>query len=387
MRKTKRIGVIYDPLNISTALLVRGGSLTQTHSAENAEYVPDRELTPLVIVPEVYIEDPNGLIPNGKVSLSGSMWYAIPQDMIDNVGALSYLSNELSKYLITSATEGYEVDADGTLTVSRNIPYLDPVVLVFTANYLDGRSGRVLRIQATATLSTTSVAVVPVLSLDKPGSFIFNPIEDTGLRTITASLLIGGKTPEAIGGMSAYWWYKVVDGVESLVDPDEDLFYESGAGTPSLSIDPRYVDGKLELLCKAEYALEGDALPLAPTPKCSKAKTVVLRRYPDYEFENYVHGGVEVPSGATEVKNECVVTIGRQVLDSPSKWFSVKWSILKAVYGADWITLGYGDSIMIDAKEFENGADVGLEVDEFEPLGAMMIGDEAICIDGEVITF
>ena len=94
-----------------------------------------------------------------------------------------------------------------------------------------------------------------------------------------------------------------------------------------------------------------------------------------------------MPSGATEVKNECVVTIGRQVLDSPSKWFSVKWSILKAVYGADWITLGYGDSIMIDAQEFENGADIGLEVEEFESLGAMMISDEAICIDGEVLTF
>lgn len=387
MKKTKRIGIIYDPLNISTALLVRGGSLTQTHSAENAEYVPDRELTPLVIVPEVYVEDPNGIIPNGKVSLTGVMWYALPQDLIDNIDSLSYLNNEISKYLITAATAGYAIEADGTLIVSKNVPYLDPVVLVFTANYLDGRSGRVLRIQATATLSTTSVAVVPVLTLDKPGSFIFNPIEDIGFRTINASLLVGGKTPESLGGKSAYWWYKVINGVESLVDPDEDLFYESGEGTASLTIDPRYVDGKLELLCKAEYVHAGEDLPVSPTTGCSKARTVVLRRYPDYEFENFVHGGVEVSSGATEVKNECVVTIGRKVLESPSKWFSVKWSILKAVHGAEWMTLGYGDSIKIDAKEFENGADVGLEVEEFEPLGAMMIDGEAICIDGEVLTF
>lgn len=387
MKKIKRLGIIYDPLNISTSLLVRGGSLTQTHSAEDSEYVPDRELTPLVIVPEVYVEDPNGIIPNGKVSLSNVLWYALPQDMIDNVDSLSYLNDEISKYLITAASDGYEVESDGTLVVSKNIPYLAPVVLVFTASYLDGRSGRVIRIQATATLSTTSVAVTPVLSLDKPGSFVFNPIEDSGLRTITASLLVGGKTPESIGGKTSYWWYKVIDGAESLVDPDEDLFYESGEGTAELSVDPRYIDGRLELVCKAEYALEGNALPSSPTSKCMTAKTVILRRYPDYEFENYVHGGVEVPSGAVEVKNECVVTIGRKVLDSPSQWFSVKWSILKAVYGAEWITLGYGDSIMIDAKEFENGADVGLEVEEFEPLGAMMMDGETVCIDGEVITF
>ena len=171
------------------------------------------------------------------------------------------------------------------------------------------------------------------------------------------------------------------------MDPDEDLFYQSGEGTASLTIDPRYVDGKLELLCKAEYVHAGEDLPESPTTGCSKARTVVLRRSPDYEFETFVHGGVEVSSGATEVKNECVVTIGRKVLESPSKWFSVKWSILKAVHGAEWMTLGYGDSIKIDAKEFENGADVGLEVEEFEPLGAMMIDGEAICIDGEVLTF
>ena len=387
MKKTKRIGVIYTPLNISTALIEKGGSLTQTHSAENSEFVPDRKLTPLVLVPEVYVNDPDGIIPNGKIALSNVMWYALPQDLVSNIGSLSYLNKEVSQYLITSATPGYSVAEDGTLTVSKNIDYLSPVVLVFTANYADGRSGKILRLQATATLSTTSVAISPSLTLDKPATFLFNPMEDTGMRTINASLMIGGKPVTSLDCSAAYWWYKIENGAEVLIDPESDLFYEGGVGTASLKIDPRYVDNSLCIVCKAEYALAGEALPAAPTSKCQTARTTVVRRYPDYDFENYVHGGVEVPTGATVVKNECVVTVGRKVLDSPSKWFTVKWSIKKATHDADWMDIGYGDSILIDAKEFENGADVGLEVEPFEPLGPMMLNGVALCIDGEVLTF
>lgn len=196
MKKTKRLGLIYDPLHISTALVCKGGSLTQVHNAEEDEYVPDREITPLELTPEVFINDPNGVLENGQVELSGIMWYAIPKDVADQLGNLSYLSDEISRYLITGATEGFAVAEDGTLTVSRNVEYLDPIVLVFTASYLDIRSGNVIRLQASSTLTTTSVAVAAVLSLDKPSSFLFNPMADTGLRTIKAALLLGGKAPD-----------------------------------------------------------------------------------------------------------------------------------------------------------------------------------------------
>lgn len=386
MKKTKRIGVIFTPLNISPALICRGGSLSQVHNAESGEFVPDRELTPLILSPEVYMEDPDGILANGKIQLSGVMWYALPQDVAEQVTDESYFTGELSQYLITAAAEGFSVAADGTLTVSRNVDYLDPVVLVFTGNYADIRSGNIIRIQALATLSTTSIAVAASLVLDKPSSFRFNPMSDTGLRTINASLLFGGQQPDPQVCSVRYWWYKIVGGVESLIDPEDDLFYEAGQNTASLVIDPRYVDGSLRIVCKAEYATDGESLPASPTADCLKAETTVIRRYPDYDFDNYVHGGVEVPSGATVVKNECVVTVGRTVLDSASAWFSVKWSIKRAVNGADWITLGYGDSIFIDADEFANGADVGLEIEEIQPLKAIEVDNKVLSIDGKVIT-
>ena len=385
MKKVKRIGVIYDPLNISASLLVRGGSLSQTHCAERSEFVPDRELTPLVIVPQVYIHDPNGILTNGYVQLSGVLWYALPKDIADSITDDSYLSKELSQYVITTGTQGYAVAEDGTLTVSTNVPYLSPVVLVFTGNYADPRDGKILRIHATATLSTSSVVLPATLTLDKPASWSFDPTTDSGTRSIVAALRIGGVSPDA-SYKARYWWYKVESGVESLIDEGNDLFYESGQNSNTLTIDPRYIDSTMHIVCKAEYALAGDTLPNAATSDCLTAQTVVARRYPNYDFENFVHGGVDVAAGVEVVKNECVVTVGHNVMEHPAEHFTIRWSIKRAVYGAEWQHLGFGESIYIPSGEFTDGADVALEVEEFPALGAMADGGDVLCDEGVVIT-
>lgn len=386
MKKTKRINILYDPLHMSVSLVCRGGSLTQVHNAEENEYIPDRELTPLVLVPEVYITDPNGIISNGKVALSGVMWYALPKDVADQVQNLSYLSSELSQYLISPATDGYTVNSDGSLTVESNIEYLHPVVLVFTANYGDTRSGNVLRVQASTVLSTTSLAVAAKLTLDKPASFTFDPLSDSGVRTIRATLQLGGKAPDPDCCSVGYWWYKVIGGQESLVDPEDDLFYVSGQNTAALVVDPRYVDDRVRLVCKAEYVVGDDELPSQPTTSCLMAETTLLRHYADYELEQVVYGGEQVAVGTGVVKNECYVKVGRKVLPSASQFFSVKWTITKAVTGAEPVVLGYGDSVLVNAKEFEDGADVTVEIEEFEPLKAMAIDGDVLCLNGDIIT-
>ena len=388
MKKTKRLNVIYTPLNVSVALVVQGGSLTQTHCAETDEYIPDRSITPLVLVPKVYVQDPDGVIPSGIGALTGVAWYALPENVAASVPNGSYIGNELSQYLITGATQGYNILADGSLQVETNIQYPTRTVLVFTGNIPDARSGRAIKVQDSVLLSTTSIALPATLSLDKPASWRFNPIEDSGIRTIKASLLLGGETPAPAHCSIAYWWYKASGNSVVLIDPDEDLFYESGQGTDTLVIDPAFLDEE-RILCKAEYALDGETLPANPTENCLTAETVISRRYPAYDFENYVHGGVEVAPSASHVKNECVVTVGQKVIDNPSRYFTVIWSIKEPVYGAEWRILGYGDSIMIPRSEISGGADIGLEVEEMEPMGAMSDDGTDVLTDddGDILTF
>lgn len=386
MRKTKKLGIVYDPLNLSKSIVPRGGGYTQVHNAEANKYIPNRALVPLTLMPEVYINDPDNILDNGRITLTGVLWYALPKEVAAQVQDLSYLTEELSQYLITQATPGYSINADGSLVVSRNTEYLHPVVMLYTANYVDPRSGDILRVSDSVTLSTTSIAVAATLTLDKPVAFTFDPLADSGLRTITASLKFGGKDPDPQHCSVAYWWYKVIDGQESLVDPEEDLFYESGQNTAALVVDPRYIDGRVRFVCKAEYALTGEQLPQAPTAGCLTAETTLIREYAQYDFEHVVYGGVQVAAGTRIVKNECVITVGRKVLPSASEFFSVIWSITKAVRDAVEVVIGYGDSVMINAKELEDGAFVSVDVNEFEPLKAMSIDGDVLCIDGDVLT-
>ncbi|MGM9753831.1 MAG: hypothetical protein ACI3ZK_07280 [Candidatus Cryptobacteroides sp.] len=299
----------------------------------------------------------------------------------------SYIGAELSQYLISAATDGYTINANGSLRVEANISYPSRVVLVFIANIPDNRSGKLIKVQDSVLLSTTSIAVPAALTLDKPASWRFNPIEDSGVRTIKASLKLGGVTPDPTKVQVAFWWYRTSGNSEELINGEDHLFYESGQNSDSLVIDPEYLDEE-RIVCKAEYALDGETLPTAPTSNCLTAETVVQRRYPAYDFENYIHGGVEVSPMVSHVKNECVVTVGQKVLASPSRYFTVIWSIKDAVYGADWRILGYGDSIMIPTSEIEQGADIGLELAEFEPLGALSDDNDDILTDddGSILT-
>lgn len=387
MKKIKRLNVIYTPLNVSGALVIKGGSLSQTHCAETGEFVPDRSITPLVLEPSIYINDPDGIIGDGKVALSTAAWYVIPEDIAAQFSDGSYLENEIAQYLVTAATSGYRATSDGALRVECNIPYLSPVVIVFIGGFADARSGKVLRIQESVLLSTTSIAEAASLDIDKPAAWTFNPVDDSGIRTLTASFRLGGATPDPTKCQVAYWWYRVDGSTEKLVDAEDDLFYVSGQGTAVLVIDPEYII-KERLICKAEYALLGEILPTAPTGECLSAETVIVRQYPDYDFSHIVHGGVEVSPNVAEVKNECVVAIGHTVLSSASQYFSVIWSVKSPVYGAEWRVIGYGDRIMIPISEIANGLDVAVELEEFDALGAMADDDGNVITDddGTIIT-
>lgn len=387
MKKIKRLNVIYTPLNVSVSLLVKGGSLTQTHCAETDEFIPDRGLTPLVLSPEVVIQDPDGILPGGVAALTGVCWYALPEDIAASIPSGSYIGAELSQYLISAATNGYSIEADGSLRVESNIRYPRRVVLVFTANIPDNRSGKLIKVQDSVLLSTTSIAVPAALTLDKPAFWRFNPIEDHGIRTIKAAIKLGGVTPDPAKVRTAFWWYLASGNAEVRINGDDHLFYESGQNSESLVIDPEYLD-EARIICKAEYALDGEMLPASPSADCLTAETVVKRHYPAYDFENYIHGGVEVSPTASHVKNECVVTVGQKVLASPSRYFTVVWSIKDAVYGAEWRILGYGDSILIPTSEIEQGADIGLELVEFEPLGALVDDNDDVLTDddGSILT-
>jgi len=372
MKKIKKLNIQYDPLHEAFSLVVKGGSLLQVHSAETDTYIPDRQITPLVIEPAFYIQDNNGVIESGhhESSLADIRWYE---------------NSEAPGNLIISGQNGYEIGANGALIVSRNVPYKSPLTLIFTANYLDPRTSNVLRIHESKMLSTTSLLEMPVtLELDKPGSWNFDPLTESGLRTITATLRLAGK--EVGAGHRAFWWYVVENKAERLIDPETDLFYESGQNTPTITIDPRYIDGNVLIRCKSEYIAPGAPVPAQPTVKCQIKETTVNRCYSEWDYDYFVNGSSQVSPQALEIKSEGIVTAKGITVDNPTDKFDLKWSLKSQVFQANWRIVGYGAETFIPRNDYRNGAHLAFEVDEKKALGPVAIGSDILTINNEILT-
>jgi hypothetical protein len=370
MKKIKQLNINYTPLNEAFSLTVESGSLLQVHSADTDEYFPDRQITPLVIVPQFQIHDASGTIQSGDKTgdLSDVRWYE---------------NKELPANMITSGAN-YVIGTGGKLTVKKNVAYLSPVILLFTANYYDIRTGNVIRLHESVTLSTTSLLEYPVtLDLDHPASWTFNPVTDSGLCSITARLRLAGQpvAPE----QEKYWWYKI-ESNNTVAITDDDLFYESGQNTNVLTIDPRYVDGSVRLVVKAEYIAPGGTVPAAPTAKALSDEIVINRAYSKFDYEYFIHGGSQVASEATEAKAEGYVTILGKVYPNPATKFTMKWELKSQVYGADWRTIGYGEQVIIPKSDYKNGANIALDVSEKEALKAVLSSGNEITVDNKILT-
>jgi hypothetical protein len=372
MKKIKKIKIQYDPLHEAFSLVVKGGSLLQVHAAETDVYIPDRQITPLVIEPSFYIHDDSGTIESGRYesSLIDVRWYE---------------RSEAPGNLITSGQNGYVIESGGALVVSKNVSYLSPLTLIFTANYYDLRTGNSLRIHESKTLSTTSLTEMPVtLELDKPGDWTFDPLTESGLRIITATLRLAGS--EVAAGRRAFWWYVVEDGAERLIDPEEDLFYEAGQNAPALTIDPRYVDGRVLLRCKAEYVAPGAPSPGEPGARCQVKETTVNRCYSNWDYDYFVNGSSQVAMQAVGIKSEGIVTSYGKLIENPTEKFDLKWSLKSQIFGAQWRTIGYGTEAVIPRNDYRSGAHLAFEVDEKQPLAAAVIGNDILVIDDEILT-
>ena len=386
MKKIKKIGIVYDPLNITISLKITGGALTQRHNANTLEYMPDRSITPLVIEPVFYVNDPNGSRGGEVRSLVNPRWYAVPQDVAAALPGNAYLENELSSYIIGGGTADYTLGQNGSLTVSKNVPFLEPQVLIFVADYYDERTGITIKVMASDTMVTTSTVLSPTLEIDKPSGWTFDPVHDSGLRQIRATLKLSGNSLEQNTRYAPrYWWYVVENNSETLIS-DDHLFYEGGQNTATLTIDPRYVNGNVRIRCKAEMYLRSGNAPSTPSSDALAINTYVTRRYPEYDWEDYAHGSVDVSPGAERQKHECIVRVGQSVVDNPEAFFTIRWYVKTSTYGSDWREVGSGGTFFLEKNYISQGCYVAVDIEEHQPMGALCSGNRALSFNDKPLT-
>ena len=230
-------GVAYSPLRVSVGMQVTEGVLTQEYDPGASEYAPDRRIRPTAILPVVSVSDPAGLLAGGVANamLADIFWYE---------GEASEAN------VILDSNPDYDIDKTsdntnrGRITVYKNVPFNQPLTLVFKAVLVDMAGGKVRRkanVMGSVDLTTSTASSSPlVLVQGYPRGNLYNILDQRALK-LSAKLMSG--TEEI---PSAFWWYKK-DGTK--LTPLEDL---DGAKTGELTVPVGYVGRRGKFVAKVQ---------------------------------------------------------------------------------------------------------------------------------------
>ena len=213
------------------------GVLTQEYDPGASEYAPDRRIRPTAILPVVSVSDPAGLLAGGVANamLADIYWYE------GEASEANVILDSNPDYDIDKASENTN---RGRITVYKNVPFNQPLTLVFKAVLVDMAGGKVRRkanVMGSVDLTTSTASSSPlVLVQGYPRGNLYNILDQRALK-LSAKLMSG--TEEI---PSAFWWYKK-DGTK--LTPLEDL---DGAKTGELTVPVGYVGRRGKFVAKVQ---------------------------------------------------------------------------------------------------------------------------------------
>ncbi len=334
----------YTPLDSQFSIIVVGnGSTSQFYYTNGAQYIPNRVITPMKLSPSLFIVDPDGILGNGDKSSSLSVtWYE------NNVGTP-----------ISTGTD-YTVNSDGSLLVKKNVPVSTPVQLICQATFTDTRTGKPLVFEDRVVLNSIAKADERVtVAIDKDVVIAYNPITDSNLIDIKATVYLGAKAAPAAN--CVFWWYKIENGTERLIGSNVlDIEYVSGQNTATLRVDANNVDSAL-YRCRAAYYT--GAKPSAPTDTNVKAETTLMWKLPAP-----LRGDISSPMGKTirsdmgNMTFTCRLFTNQNEITNVDKHFLVLWYKKSTAAGATAVQVGHGASITLPASELRTTGGLQMQV-------------------------
>lgn len=323
----------YTPLKASFGIVIDGGgSKTQFYYTNANTYIPNRAVTPMKLRSFLNIVDPDKIISNGdKSSQLTVTWYENSE------------SNQ-----ITSENSNYILNADGTLLVKKNVIPTAPVQILCRATFIDTRNNNTLVYNDTFTLNSIQKSDDQLsLSINQPSKITYNPLKDSQYINITATLKMGSET--VADGNVAYWWYKVVNGEETLIDSsDLNIEYVAGQGTKTLRID---ADNTYLSVIRCRAAYYTGTKPSAPADDTLMAETAIVYKIPPIRAFVYSPNGSIIRKGMANMTFFVKILTNKEELteEQINKFFFVKWFKKSSAAGATAVEIGHGSSISVTA--------------------------------------
>ena len=354
--KTKRFDFNHRSLVLSH-YLEQIGSLPEKQSYDPAtsEYAPDYTLagSHLVFQPHVVVMSEEPGAEHGDVTASANLTNITWTEV-----------TAAAQTVITAANTGYEIATSGAnkgrITMKRNVPVGSSLTLVFEADYLDSRKNETHHVRLTKKISCESEGTLPVLSIDRPTTNLWNPFRDPQTMQFNCSLKQGGlEIPTA--QRSFVWEKKRDDGSWSTIgtDAQDDFGWTVTNNGSTYTQDMNYIGERQDMRVRAGFG----SVAIGTVCEALTVYFTMLRRLPDYEYD--FKGVVEnVEPDTTMLYPKPVVTDRNGVVTNAMDHLSAEWYLAAGTAG--------GSPVM---QLNQYGADPEIPTSQINQYG-MMIGLE-----------
>ena len=316
----KKIYLNYKPLDKSVSLRIVSGSAMQQYNATTGEYVPDHTLVPLVIQPDVYIADPDGIIAAGlkNAQITDVAWYE------GSVADANSLASNASYTIDTSASA-----TRGRLTVKRNIPEGGQLTLVFAAKFLDTRTGYGIPLEGRIQLGVSQAveeSIPRLVSAYPAGARLYPTTGQQGLK-ISCRLVAGDAELQP-----SFKWEGYAEGAWGALST-ADGYKGTTAGT--LWIPKAQLGRQSRYRCTATYR-----------GKAYTAEHTVGISYESYSADIVVPGDGEVSPASASVTVRAEVKNNRGTIEDPARYFLIEW------FDQNGTKLGTGETLTIQKSKY-----------------------------------
>ena len=330
--------VVHDPLSFSFQMLELGGSPSQKFDAVSGSYVPNRQLTPYALRPQLVIADPERVIADGD--------YA--SYMANVVWSLTLAKGSVSRKLTLGSD--YAVDSLNTLLFSRNVATDEVVTVCFDGDYYDKTRATTTHFSWQKSLSTqeeTSVSLM--LDLKAPPKLNFSPFKHIGDFPIEAVLSNGSEAVAADKCVYLWEWFDSDSSQWTAISDSDSLWYVSGKDSGTITVSQDFI--QRVLLRVTAYA--------KAFPEQQLSARVMLRRWygqwtdtPEFAYAKFIMRDTRQAQVQVTVANR------QGNIDKPQQFFDIEL-FHRSSPKADWESLGNGTTAVVAREQMTADHEVG----------------------------
>ena len=352
--KSQGLGVntLYAPLSDSMVIEnLSGVAERQWYYATGTSWAPDYSRTPLILRPVVTAVNPE-TGESFKPQYTSVLWI----ETLEN-GTKTEFTSE-------SGVSGYSVAADGTLTITKNVPVGSVgFMLTCIVTYADSRRGVNYQKEESITIGCSQAAEETYKIQLTPDHQYYNPMAgDNPVKTIAAKAFRGETD---VTSSTKFFWYYIHNGNEVLIEDnptiaaavDPCLAYVSGQGTALLTVNADCESEDLTFVCR----IADSASATAPNIEHVSKRATVRWKIPT------IRGIVTSPNGDTAresmTEHEFDVMYrqgGRDIADAIAKERIIRHWTRKRTDQAGIVDMGYKPTAKVKETDLING--VGAQV-------------------------